>query len=68
MYIPIELQKENRFQDVAIPANSVYFGRLGEVSPKSLLYSGDDLADPNITLDDQVQMFEQYCEEQSNKE
>lgn len=57
MYIPEEMQKPNRFIDVAIPSNKSYFSRLGEVTQPSTQFTGEELAKMN---QDKIAQIEDY--------
>lgn len=64
MYIPEKMQV-NKFQDVAIPANKMYFARLGESVPPSQQFTGDEVAPINQSKIDQIEAYERYAEEMS---
>lgn len=57
MYIPKELQKENKFVDVKLPANKTYFARIGNFTPGAESFSGDQ---PVIMNQDKIQQIEDY--------
>lgn len=68
MYIPKELQKENKFVDVKLPANKMYFTRLGNFTPSADSFSGDE---PVIMNQDKIQQIEDYkkfAESEMNKD
>lgn len=67
MYIPVEMQKVNQFQDVAIPSNKSFFARLGAVSPDTLKYSGDDVVPEQMRKNDSINDFLDYAEEMAKK-
>lgn len=67
MYIPVEMQKVNKFQDVAIPSNKSFFARLGPVSPDTLKYSGDEVVPEQMNKNDSINDFLDYAEEMSKK-
>lgn len=61
MYVPEEL-KVNKAVDVHLPSNEVYFGRFGEVSVGSHLYTGDEVARMEQNKVDELQAYQQYAE------
>lgn len=61
MYIP-EKMKVNRFEDVAIPSNKSFFARLGQVSPDSLKYSGDEVIPESMRKNDSIDDYARYAE------
>lgn len=67
MYIPEEMQKVNKFVDVAIPTNKSYFSRLGEVTQPSTQFTGDELAKMNQDKIAQINDYLDWAESQ-NKE
>lgn len=67
MYIPEEMKKANKFQDVAIPSNRSYFSRLGEVTAPSTQFTGDELARINQDKIDQIEDYAQFAEEMSKQ-
>lgn len=67
MFIPEEMKKENKFIDVAIPSNKSFFARLGQVSPDSLKYSGDELVPEQMSKTDSINDYISYAEEMANK-
>lgn len=68
MYIPEEMKKVNKFEDVAIPSNKSFFARLGEVKPESLQYSGDDVVPEPMSKTQSIEDYRQYAEEMASKE
>lgn len=68
MFIPIEMQKENKFVDVAIPSNKSFFARLGNVDPGTLKYSGDEVVPEQMSKVDSLADYELYAEEMAKKE
>lgn len=62
MWIPDEMQKVNKFVDVAIPSNRSYFSRLGEVTTLSTQYTGEQLAKINQDKIAQIEDYRQYAE------
>lgn len=72
MYIPDDMQKVNKFVDVAIPSNRSYFSRIGEVTAPSTQFTGDELARMNqdkiAQISEAMQDYEKYVESQNNKE
>lgn len=67
MFIPDELKKPNQFIDVAIPSNESYFTRIGEVSPTSNQYTGDEVASMSSDKIDQIAAYEAYAEQMSKE-
>lgn len=61
MYIPEEMQKVNKFIDVAIPSNRSYFSRLGEVTQPSTQYTGEELAKLNQDKISQIVDYAEYA-------
>lgn len=68
MYFPDEIKKVNAFQDVAIPSNKSFFARLGEVSPDSLKYSGDDVVPEQMRKTDSINDYIEYAEMKAKEE
>lgn len=68
MYIPESLKKVNQFQDVAIPSNKSFFARLGEVSPDSLKYSGDEVVPESMRKTDSINDYIDYAEMKAKEE
>lgn len=68
MYIPDEMKKVNKFEDVAIPSNKSFFARLGAVAPETLKYSGDEVIPEPMTKSDSFDDYLQYAEEVAKKE
>lgn len=68
MYIPESLKKVNKFQDVAIPSNKSFFARLGEVSPDSLKYSGDEVVPEQMRKTDSINDYIEYAEQMAKQE
>lgn len=68
MYIPEELKKVNRFQDVAIPSNKSYFSRLGEVTTPSTQFTGDEVARMNQDKIDQIVDYSEYAEKMAEEQ
>lgn len=68
MYIPEDMKKENKFADVAIPSNKSFFARLGEVSPDSLKYSGDEVIPEQMSKTQSIEDYRQYAEEMASKQ
>lgn len=62
MYIPEELKKENKFQDVAIPSNKSYFSRLGEVTAPTTQFTGEEVAKLNQDKVSQIVDYQDYVE------
>lgn len=72
MYIPEDMQKVNKFVDVAIPSNRSYFSRIGEVTAPSTQFTGDELARMNqdkiAQISEAMQDYVKYVESQNKKE
>lgn len=68
MYIPEEMKKVNKFEDVAIPSNKSFFARLGAVAPETLKYSGDDLVPEPMSKSDSFDDFQAYAEMKAKEE
>lgn len=68
MFVPVEMQKVNCFEDVAIPSNKSFFARLGAVAPESLKYSGDDLVPEPMSKSDSFDDFQAYAEMKAKEE
>lgn len=68
MYIPKEMMKVNRFEDVAIPSNKSFFARLGAVAPETLKYSGDDVVPEQLSKSDSFDDFQAYAEMKAKEE
>lgn len=71
MYV-CEGLKLNKFRDVAIPANKMYFQRYGLMNADRMVYTGDELARPEKTKVDTFTDMEAYdrmkaAEEAANK-
>lgn len=72
MFIPEDMQKVNKFIDVAIPSNRSYFSRIGEVTQPSTQFTGDELARMNqdkiAQITEAMEDYEKYVESQKSKE
>lgn len=68
MYIPEEMKKVNRFEDVAIPSNKSFFARLGAVAPEQLKYSGDEVIPEPMSKSDSIDDFMAYAEMKAKEE
>lgn len=68
MYIPEEMQKANKFIDVAIPSNRSYFSRLGEVTQPSTQFTGDEVARMNQDKISQIVDYAEYAEAKAEEE
>lgn len=68
MYIPEEMKKVNRFVDVAIPENKMFFQRLGEVKVDPANFTGDEPAPMNQSKIDQIEAYSRYAEEMAKPE
>lgn len=68
MYIPEELQKVNKFVDVAIPSPRSYFQRLGEVKPSGESFSGDDVVPEPMRKTDSINDYIDYAEQMARLE
>lgn len=68
MYIPEDMQKVNKFVDVAIPTNKSYFSRLGEVTQPSTQFTGDELAKMNQDKIAQINDYLDWAESQNKEE
>lgn len=68
MYIPEEMKKVNKFEDVALPSNKSFFARLGEVKLPESSYSGDEVVPEAQRKVDELYMYEKYAEEMAFKE
>lgn len=66
MYIPEKMQV-NKFQDVAIPANKLYFARLGQTDVPTSQFTGDEVAPMNQSKIDQIEAYRLYAEEEAKK-
>lgn len=66
MYVPEEMKKENKFQDVAIPSNRSYFSRLGEVNQLSTQFTGEEVVKLNQDKVSQIVDYAEYAESMSN--
>lgn len=66
MFIPDEMKKSNKFQDVAIPSNRSYFARLGEVTIPSSQFTGDEVAPIGQDKISQIEDYAQYAESLAN--
>lgn len=64
MYIPEDMQKPNRFIDVAIPSNKSYFSRLGEVTQPSTQFTGTEVAKMNLDKIAQIEDYLNWAESQ----
>lgn len=67
MFIPEEMKKANKFQDVAIPSNRSYFSRLGEVTAPSTQFTGDEVARMNQDKISQIEDYAAYAESLANE-
>lgn len=72
MYIPEDMQKVNKFVDVAIPSNRSYFSRIGEVTAPSTQFTGDELARMNqdkiAQITEAMEDYQKYVESQNSKD
>lgn len=68
MYIPEEMKKVNKFEDVAIPSNKSFFARLGAVAPETQKYSGDEVVPEPMSKSDSFDDFLAYAEMMSKEE
>jgi len=68
MYIPKEMMKVNKFEDVAIPSNKSFFARLGAVAPETLKYSGDEVVPEQLSKSDSFDDFQAYAEMKAKEE
>lgn len=68
MYIPKEMMKVNKFEDVAIPSNKSFFARLGSVAPETLKYSGDDVVPEPMSKSDSYDDFLAYADAMAKEE
>ena len=72
MYIPDDMQKVNRFVDVAIPSNRSYFSRIGEVTVPSTQFTGEELARMNqdkiAQISEAMRDYDNYVESLNQKD
>lgn len=68
MYIPKALQKENSFVDVKLPANKMYFTRIGNFTPPADCFSGDEPVIMNQSKIQQIEDYKKFAEAEIEKE